>query len=648
MSNFSTWAKRLLAGTTAAAVGIGGVGIGQHFWEQRGAAGAHGAVVDMDEQNGMLLHDLRGRPAFANYFDSTKQGEMRLSVSLSTTDAMPHGLTDKLGQLTKYRQTHVSSKVEREDYRAISPESAEVIRDFFREFEELTGIQVDVRENSNNADIVIGGYLSQDDYIGFASFPQEIPFVNHLPQNQGFMMLDTEYLAQKIESGNIEAVLALVSHEFGHNLGFLHPHDDLVHTAMNDKQQDAVARMSYNNHTFPAIAATDINSGYGPLEIHVLRDALRDLGVEPPRIHPGNDTYLLSELAETQRNEARAKAGSLASLPALSLLDNGGSNTLEGTSGRDLLVTEAGDCGLIDRDQEEIRLMRDGQPYCLVEGEFSVVRSGAGDDLILTANGTEQTVYLGSGNNEVAMIHSQVGDKEIVTLPIEEDERGMLEQFGDAVDGLNPLTEDEPEPERATEETARDEKDTITMTMHQSLFRAADTVVQQSGDDIEINFYAMSGREIGSITLQGQAAEDRGINTFRVINDQADVLIEFDVTDMRDPTRWQEEVLDPIQQRVSELMIEDLRRDFGATRQVLAGTAGEWTSRGDDPADITSDISDGASFIPAPAPDNWVGLVGGDKRPEAPDYPNDDIKETHQDAIMRRRREGGLDNDILI
>lgn len=624
--------KGVVAGGTAAAVGLTGAGIAEHFLGERGEAGTHGAVVDLNERNGMVLTDLSGRPAFANYFDSLRQGEMRMSISISTTDSMPHGLSNKLGQLTKYRQSHVSNEVSPEDYRPITAESAEVIRTFFTEFEELTGIHVEVRENDPDADIVIGGYISDDEYIGFASFPQEIPLVSKLSINQGFMMLDVNYLAQKLQEGNREAVLALVSHEFGHNLGILHPHDGLVDTAMNDKQQDAVARMSYNNHTFPRIATTGIDSGYGPLEIYLLREALRDLGVEPPRINPGNDTYLLSELAETQREEARAKAGWLGSIPALSLLDNGGHNTLEGTAGDDLLVTESGYCGLLERDEQRIRLLKDGQPYCLVEGEFQVVRSGAGDDLILTANGTAQTVYLGTGRDEVALVQEEMGDKTIVTLPVE-DERNPLEQLADDVgeklDELNPLTDTPQGPERATDETSRQNDDTVTLTLHESLLRATDATVVQSGDDIRIEFFAMSGRSIGSITLEGQMSANRGVDTFRIIDNNGKAVVEFDVSGMRDPQQWQEAVVNPALAAVDEKMMDEMRAeiaDLARARQALAGTAGEWTARGDDPAELSDDK-------------HVHGTAGPDKRPTQPDYPDGSEKDTkHQDAILRRRR----------
>lgn len=643
MSRFKSWSKRAVLGTTAVAVALGGV-VGWHFVEDRGEAGVHGAVVDMDEQNGMLLRDLQGRPAFVNYFDSMQ--DMELNISIATTHAMPHALSDPLGQLTKFRQEHVSRKVAAEDYRPIDAGSAEVIRDFFREFEALTGVRVNVRENDSNADITIGGYNSSDKYIGFASFPQEIPQFRHLRQNRGFMMLDAEYIQKKIAEGNIEAVLALVSHEFGHNLGLLHPHDGLIDTAMNDKQQDAVSRMSYNNHSFPAAATTDIDSGFGPMDIYIIREALREMGVELPRINAENDTYLLSELAEAQREQARAKGGYLASMPALSLLDNGGHNSLEGTSGDDLLVTESGYCGLLKRDEKEIRLIKDGQPYCLVEGEFSVVRSGAGDDLILTANGTEQTVYVGTGDNEVALLHPLMGDKTIVTLPVE-DERGPVEKIIDTVDELNPLTEDEVE-EEATKESSRLENDTVTLTLHQSLMERGSAVVHQNGEDITANFFATSGRKIGSFTLQGQAAENRGIDVFRVIDDNGDVVAEYDVRELRDAQRWQDEVLTPAQETVQEAMLENFRADYAKARQALAGRAGEWTSRGEDPAIIEEDVSESGTEQKHAGGCGCAGCMTADAPsrkpvkdiyPQTPVYPNDDHKESrHVDTIMKRRR----------
>ncbi|MGB1539868.1 MAG: hypothetical protein ACPG80_02820, partial [Rickettsiales bacterium] len=43
-----------------------------------------GPLVNLNENNGMLLRDKSGRPAFMNYFDSEKLKDRKLTVSITT------------------------------------------------------------------------------------------------------------------------------------------------------------------------------------------------------------------------------------------------------------------------------------------------------------------------------------------------------------------------------------------------------------------------------------------------------------------------------------------------------------------------------------------------------------------------------------
>lgn len=558
MGKIKSIGKKVLAGTTTAGVGLAGT-IGGHFLFRGGEAGEAGAIVDLQEDSAMVLYDLYGKAAFLNYFGANPQAPLSMKVSITTTDDMPAKMQDSMGQLTKFRQDHVSRKVDPQDFRAITPESAEVIRGFFREFEELTGIHVEVVENDPDAAIAIGGYISHDEYIGFASFPQEIPVVGLLPQNQGFLMLDVDYMAERLAAGKPESVQALVSHEFGHNLGLLHPFDGLVSTALSEQQKNGVSRMAYNNHTFPPIAETSIDSGYGPLDIYHIRQALKERGFTVPAIHPGDDEYLLGVVARETVEGAKAKSGRLYQIPALSLLDTGGRNTLTATDGDDLLVTEAGYCGLINRQEQRLSLLRDGQPYCLVEGEFSVVKSGDGNDLILTAIGTEQDVYLASGKKDVAVLEQDIGDIRIHT-----EAEHAPDNIGESVGTVL--------------ENALGLEDETTLTLHQSLFDRSTVQARAAGEDIVLDFAAFSGRELGSVTLKGQAGKDgEGIDTLRVIDNSGGTLVSFDVAQLHDPAQWQEQVLDSIDQKAREEGRQWARAEIAKTRQALAGSAGKWT-----------------------------------------------------------------------
>lgn len=557
MGKAKTIGKKIVAGTTTASLGLVGA-LGGHYWFRGGEAGEAGAVVDMHEDSAMMLYDVYGKAAFLNYFGVRPEAPLSMKVSITTTDTMPDKLQNWMGQATQLRQEHVSRRIETQDFRAITPESAEVIRGFFSEFEKWTGIHVEVVENDPSAQIILGGYETHDDFIGFASFPQEMPGVGMLLNSQGYLMLDVHYMEKKIAEGNTEAAAALVSHEFGHNLGLLHPFDGLVSTAESEKQQNGVSRMSYNNHTFPPIASTTIDSGYGPLDIFHIRQALKEQGYPVPAINPEDDIYVLEALAEEAKDNSRAKTGRLTQVPALSLLDTGGQNMLRATDGDDLLVTEAGYCGLLNRQEQNISLLKDGQPFCLVEGAFAVVKSGDGNDLILTARGSEQRVYLASGQKEVALLDQEIGEKSVYTLDDSAPEN-VLEAVGEALG----ITEN-----------------STTLTLHQSLFDNSVVKARVEGKDVVLEFSAFSGRELGSITLKEQAKDQHseGIDTFRVIDNAGGELLSFDVADLHTAAEWQAQVLAPIEEKAKEEGQNWARAEIARARQALAGSAGDWTA----------------------------------------------------------------------
>ncbi|MGB1539867.1 MAG: hypothetical protein ACPG80_02815, partial [Rickettsiales bacterium] len=359
--------------------------------------------------------------------------------------------------------------------------------------------------------------------------------------NQSYMILSDGFIQERLSEGNPEAVEGLVAHEFGHNIGLQHTHDDDVETAMSEPQQNAASRMAYSNYTIPGIAESDIDTGYGAMDIYTIRKALKEAGYGVPSINPESNYYDLEKLAEEQAMETQPKfGGSLSRFPAISITDNGGHNSLQGTSGDDLLVTESGYCGQLHRESDVLELSHKDQPYCLVEGEFSVVRSGDGHDLILTANGTEQIVHTGTGTDEVAVLHEEVGNKAIVT-----DDNST-------------------------------ESDTI-LTLHYSLLQRGFAVAEQEGDNMVLAFEAPSGRATGKITLIDQQTTEGGIDAFHVIDDEGNVLSEYAVTGPLSEAEWQEQVLNPAEDAVHKLSQEELSVHLD---QAMQSTAQKAVARG--------------------------------------------------------------------
>ncbi|MCH2546657.1 MAG: hypothetical protein MK052_03465 [Alphaproteobacteria bacterium] len=570
------WLERLTAGGIAASIIGAGTNVADHLFNHYGDAGKPGAVMDLNENNGMLVRDISGKPAFSNYFKSDDPSDMRISISIATDEEIPENFTNKWGQLTKLRQKNISSRLPSEDFRPISPQLAEVIEDTYAQITKFTNIKFDVQHNNNDADIIVGGYATDTTITGFASFPQELlKGLTRKKDEQGFLILNAAEMDRRIDSGNKDGAMHTIAHEIGHNLGILHPFDRHVDTALTDHQQEAISTMAYTSSTQNSIASTDIKSGYGALDINILRKAVVELGGEVPKLNEENNTYSLGQLAEDQQKDTKSTfGGSVYSLPAATVVDNGGAtNTLTGTSGDDLLVTEAGDCGLINRNDKKARIERDGQAYCLVEGEFSIIKSGSGDDLIITAANEEQTVYTRTGKQDVAVF--ETGDLTLSASPRIEayEDKNIAQQltslFADPV----------------TAGGNRGKEDLTSITLHHSLFQDADAMAHEEGNDIKINFTAESGRDTGSITIKNQTLDLQGVDQLRVINDEGDVISQIDSFDYKTAEQWNSDVLAPTQQAVlayqHQLDASEQDRDSEDTvrgaMQKYVGAQGVWT-----------------------------------------------------------------------
>lgn len=545
----STTKKAVIGGTLVASLSVGGV-VGYHYFRNR--AGAPGAIVNLGETNGMMVTDYRSTPAFFSYFDSLAPEDLRLSISITTQNELPPSLRDpSTFNPGDWREVYLENNglIEEEVF-AIDERAHPMIEEFAQEFQALTGITVDVRYDDPTADIIVGGYTKDMGNIGI-SFPPVVPSVGRVSNNPNYIMLEQDYMLEKLEAGNEGAVKHLFAHEFGHALGLLHPHDEYIATAMTEPQQFAVSAMAYTPHTFGPVATTEIDSHYGALDIYLIRKALTDRGVIVPPINALDDEYLLDVLRQEQLDNVfrRSDGEKLNSFPpALSLVDTGGTNTLVGTAGDDLLVTQSGYCGLLDRENELLALSQldNGQPFCLVEGEYSIVRGGGGDDLILTANGAEQRIYTGPDTNEVALMHEDIGEKTIITPA--------------------PL----PDSEEAASET--------TLTLHQSIFERGSATVVADGSDIRLEFTAPSGRDLGSIHLISQMEADRGIQHIRVVDNAGEALLSLPVNGLVSAEAWQSQAMDLLSNAVMDALVEAQNKtDFETPAQALAGTAGAWS-----------------------------------------------------------------------
>lgn len=526
-NNLSGKAKGWIAGGTAAATlgtGAGVLALTEHEEPLRPEQLQSGQL-DMDAGQ-QPLRDATGKASLLNYFDADTPAEDRvLKVSLATQ--LPSMFRDgtEAGEYLDAQTNHARSHTTRteiyyetvctgsgdtyscrseprtrivtdhhyytysleieKDFEPATEQQMQQVKAYFEEFSRLTGIKVEVSYNDPDAHITLANYRNAPDwYQGTLDYVNPSEFSTY-PEG-----------SQTSRAGALK--------------------------------RNVVIANTRNNETSVMLGALGKPLGFedGKVNIITLRAELERLGLPVTQLATGNSTYALNATVTVSDM-----------VPDNIIIDNGGSNTLLGSDKNDTLVSDEGLCGHIDTPTNQLtNIFGDGKGYCIAEGEFDLVKAGAGNDIIFAARGGGQTIEPGAGEDRIAYFQPDIGDTTILA--------------------------------------SANEEGTNTLYLHDANVAKGDMTATQNGDDIVLNFLALSGREVGSITLPNQLSGG-GVDRIVVVDSKGEVVSEQDVRSLSSASQWQSEAIDPIEKDVDE-------KQRGESQEAVARWRNTVRRRGDE------------------------------------------------------------------
>lgn len=511
--------KKIIAGGTAVATlgGIAGGLVASDHTEQLSPEGIQNGQLNFDEGT-QPMRDKSGKAALLNYFDAQTPAEdrvLRVSLASQLPDAFRDGneMGDYLDTVDNRARSHTTRietyfvqecygsgetrschmsprtrtvtdhhyykydlEIER-DFVPANSEQAQQVHEYFREFERLTGIEVKITRDDPDAHIIIANYRNKPDYYrGSLDYvnPNEIAtYPEGSSSTQGPSLKRNLIVMNDRNYGQDNNLIS----EIGRPLGF----------------ED------------------------GKVNIVTLRAELERLGLPVTELAVGDTHYEL---------ESGVKVSQL--MPDNVIVDNGGTDTLQGSAKNDTLVSEAGLCGRLDTPRNKFtNIFGDGKEYCIAEGEFEVVRGGAGDDLIIAARGGSETIEPGAGDDRITYFQPEIGDTTILA--------------------------------------SADEEGKNTLYLHDDNVYRGDVTVRGDGDSITLDFTAFSGRPVGSITLPGQLAGG-GITDIKVVNNTGEVMFEKDVSGIETVDQWQKDVINPMEKDINVSRQKDAQEEAARWR----------------------------------------------------------------------------------
>lgn len=357
------------------------------------------AVVHMGGMHGMM--DSSAFNIF-HYLASLPEEERVLRVGVITQPQIPE-------LVKKY-------DVRDDEYAPVNKNTLARTAAVMDQFTAITGIPVEIVPGDMDAPVLVGAYSdvrinrqreeqkSNPDMVVAAGFAAglDIQTKPHFLQRR-LMMLG--------QSEGSDISTSIIWHEFGHVLGLAHSGDK--HGTLGNWHDGDSAKSFYQTE-FQQKNTSVMRYGSplsqaGAVDVYLIHQAMEREGLTPPP-----STTLQTDLAGTTLPAGKAHYD-----PADIISVSEGS-TLRGTNQSDLLVSEEGLCGVT-----RYEAYRNGNLYCVVEGNYSHVQTSGGDDLVITSRLKEQTIELGRGDHSVALIDKDSGEKTI-----------RLDTHGDGGDAL--------------------------------------------------------------------------------------------------------------------------------------------------------------------------------------------------------------------
>lgn len=373
-----------------------------------------------------------------------------------------------------------------QDFRPVNSEQERLLRDYLKDFTAATGIRFEISHNNPDADITVANFINQpDSYRGSLDYAGSTSEVSFPPSSVN---------APGPKFGN----------------GFL---------LLNERNG------GYDNNLLSQFPKA-LGFAGGTENMKVLRDKLEKAGRIIPKLGTGDDIYHLDQPVNSPSDL----------LPDNVIFDQGGINTLVGSPKDDVIFSEAGYCGRTGTPTRWVtNVFGDGDKYCIADGEFSFVKSGKGNDLIVAPRGAGQVIEPGAGDDRVMVFTPEIGALTVLS-----------ERSGGKKDSTDRLV------------------------LSEELMQRYHVQVAADGDDLVLSFHAPSDRLLGTLHLKNQLA-DHGIQELQVVDRKGDVIWEHDVQGVNDVAAWQKDVIDPIEAKMEERSLEELRKEAKKTREGALG-----------------------------------------------------------------------------
>lgn len=395
-----------------------------------------------DEFPGMLTFDAKGNPTYWSRFPRTLnvQDIRVLNVSIATTiPKLATGRTSQAKDIEAMEDEAFNGKPVEEVFARIDDKTLAMIKKYAAEFEMAYGIKMNVQFDHPNPHLTVMGYTEGDpDLLGFAAFPPSInewPSMEGLGHHPAYMMLNNQYT----RTASDYEVYNLFTHEFGHTLGFAHPHD-LAILNMNREETLTATKMAYTDlkleafrHIVTDAEGIPISTSSGEPQYFsagpdegVLDFGFRKWTPTAPTFgavtnanhdDPANDLYkgvfdLDAHFAyATIRNFSSLVFWRLRKLPMVPMINDGQHTVMKGSkAGDDFLDTNVGYASIIKNPRTGIT-----QKFVLVEGFMQKVMGRGGNNTIIPAQHGDQEILPGKGDNHIQLLYPDTTGTKTIT-----------------------------------------------------------------------------------------------------------------------------------------------------------------------------------------------------------------------------------------
>lgn len=430
------------------------------------------------EFQGMLMFAPDGKPAF--WRDGTPPELLTINIATK----VPPYATDPNGRLEPFLRGREQSAFGGQKFEsaleAVDERVIAQVQSYAERFERTTGIKMNVVFDQPDEDTHISVMAFRNgsrSLNGFATFPkrmqgwQALEKYGHTP---GIMCLN----ADNMDRYSDKLIHDLFAHEFGHSIGWAHPHDLAEFAGISREEAMELTTMAYTDLYYRPF------DGMEGAEFGIMDYGVRKWVGNAPELNPGNLTYDLEAqhrlTLEDNKDTMTYRTKKL--LPATPIMAHGENNELRGSMGDDFIDTNPGYGCQIKHPETGAK-----QKFAMVEGHLARVLGIQGNNTIIAAQHHDQHIEPGIGTNEVRMVY----------------------------------------PDLSGEKTLKcDGTDTLVVTTD-LIGNAKTLTTEQDGDDLILQI----NEGAASIRLSGQA-KGQGITTFRLVDGKGNQVFEANAKDL--------------------------------------------------------------------------------------------------------------------